>query len=335
MKMREDGRFCQPGDQRPVRNIEIVIHPVRIDIMPESTNSPARSQAAAAALFLALLLVSTPAWGQVDSTLSRIQSLQVESADGELALFFSNGHRKRAEDLGVLLAAADRFLRDSLDVVVEISLAVLSEDDWQQVWPGPYGVPYLSLGRPWVAVMPAEVDNSVMFYGMSQGLGEQGARTMIDNIGFHEVGHAYISEYLYPEAGPNEPPLRWLDEFFAQYLAYAFMSELAADRAAVWDEFTQGTLNQFTPKYRSLDEFDAEYYGYLRSEEGTTNYAWYQSLFAQRAEAVYKNRGIGFLRELKQVLPWDQFDQWTTDEILDAMELVEPGFQHWATAVRR
>ncbi len=286
------------------------------------------------ALFVAIgvcgLSTTTTVRAQTDSTLTRVRLSGVEQGQAEFALYYSPGYGERAEKVSRLLSDADEFLRDSLGVRAEIALAVLAEPEWQAVWPGPYGIPYLSLGRPWVVVVPAEPANSVVFPGISQAVGHAGASTMIDNIGFHEVGHAYISEYLYPQSWTDAPPVRWLDEFFAQYLAYAFLSTVSPERAAVWDDYTRLSLEAMDPPLKSLEEFDREYYGYLLTEEGSANYAWYQSVFAKRAAEVYRVRGIGFLRDVKEQLNWSRFADWTTKEVLSQLNEIVPGFAGWA-----
>ena len=284
----------------------------------------------AIALLLGLLSFAPAAQAQVDSTLIRIRAATVDSVVADFPLYFSTGYQERATSLSALLRGIDGYLRDSLGVHADLSLAVLAEPEWNQIWPFPYGVPYVSLGAPWVVVMPAALERSVMYASFSQALGDEGAQTMIDNIGFHEVGHVYITEYLYPDGGSATPPLRWFDEFLAQYLAYAFLHELARDRVQVWDAFTEGMLAEPTPRYTSLTDFEDEYYGYLGTPEGTSNYGWYQSTFAKRAAEVYERRGLGFLATLKEHLPWDQFEEWTTEAILVALEAIEPGFKAWA-----
>ena len=114
------------------------------------------------------------------------------------------------------------------------------------------------------------------------------------------------------------------------FLAYAFLRETAPDRAAIWDAFTEATIAQPAPRYTSLADFEGEYYGYLGSPEGSMNYGWYQSVFAELASAIYARRGLGFLAELKERLPWERYEGWTTEEVLRELEAVEPGFQVWA-----
>lgn len=287
-------------------------------------------RAAAGIVLFATVLLTSPAQAQVDSTLIRVRAASVDSAAAAVPLYFSAGYGERAADLGALIASAKTYLRDLLGVSADLYLAVLAEPEWEQVGSAPYGIPYVSLGRPWVVVLPAVPERGVLHENFRQALGDEGALTMIDNIGFHEAGHVFISEYLYPEDAPETPPVRWFDEFLAQYLAYALLRDLSPDRATVWDAYTEAALAQPAPQMTSLADFDAAYYGYLSTPEGAPNYGWYQSMFARRVAEVYEQRGLAFLAALQKDLPWRRFERWTTDDVLERLERIEPGFQPWA-----
>lgn len=280
-------------------------------------------------LLLVLLVDARIAHSQVDSTLIRVQALNTDVEDGSHPTYYSTEFAERATAIRTLLQSADTYLSKALGTTAQINIATLSEADWGQVWPFPYGLPYVSLGEPWVVVMPATPKQSVLFPMFTSVLSPDEATIMIDNIGFHEVGHIYASSYLYPSSLQGPPPVRWLDEFLAQYLAHAFLSEIAPERIPIWNTFTDATLSQPEPKYTTLVDFDKEYYGYLGSPEGTANYGWYQSLFAKKASEIFEDQGLDFIKEIKANLPWDQFDNWTTQTVLEALNKVESGFTDW------
>ena len=171
-----------------------------------------------------LIVLASPSQAQVDSTLIRIRALSIDSINTSIPTYFSEGAELRAMQLSELLKEADNYLREALGIQANFSLAVLAEEDWNQVWPFPYGIPYVSLHAPWVIVLPANPEKSVLYPGFSYILEHNDVLSMIDNIGFHEVGHVYISEYLYPDEINAGPTLRWFDEFLAQYLAYSYLT---------------------------------------------------------------------------------------------------------------
>lgn len=277
---------------------------------------------------LALLFVGQ-SWAQHDSTLVRVKVAGANTSDAFPQLHFSKGYEERAQEIYALLVKADTYLKRELGVDADFQVAVLNENDWSQVWPLPYGIPYVSLARPWVVVMPAEPKRSVMYEIFDEMMGAEDAVTMIDNIGFHEVGHIYVSEYLYPEDHDGAPPVRWFDEYLAQYLAHVFLHEVAKDRTEIWNAFTERALEGPAPRYTSLGDFDAEYYGYLGSAEGSMNYGWYQSTFARHAADLSGRRGLEFIRELKGSLPWNSFESWTEDSVLEELNELDPSFRSW------
>ena len=232
-----------------------------------------------------------PASSQADSTLIRVRLAGVDSLDAGRRVFYSPGRQERASSVAGLLGRADSYLSDQLGVEADFSVAVLDEVDWAKIWPFPYGLPYLSLEAPWVAVLPASPELSVLFPDFAGLLGHAQAEDMVDNIGFHEVGHVYVSEFVYAGEVRGPPPVRWFDEFLATYLAYSFLAAVAPDRIEVWDDFVSRAVASPEPRFTSLADFESEYYEYLGSPEGTANYGWYQAVFAQRAAVIYARGG--------------------------------------------
>jgi len=278
----------------------------------------------------AAITVPSSIRAQSDSTLIKVRATGADSLLGGLPAFYSSGQSERATDLRELLAEADAHLSEQLGLQVGFTLAVLDESDWAGVWPFPYGLPYLSLGVPWTAVMPASPEASVLYPDFVQMLGASRAAQMVDNIGFHEVGHVYVSEFVYAGAVVGPPPVRWLDEFLATYLAYAFLRAVAPERAAIWDDFAVAATSGPRPRLTSLAGFDAEYYGYLGSPEGTPNYSWYQAVFAERAAVVYDDLGIDFVAQVRDELAAMEPASWTNESVLEALEKLAPGSRAWA-----
>lgn len=58
------------------------------------------------------------------------------------------------------------------------------------------------------------------------------------------------------------------------------------------------------------------------------------SLLNLRVADIYEQRGLGFLRELKEKLPWNDSHNWTTASLLPLLEEVSPGFEHWAESLQ-
>ena len=260
---------------------------------------------------------------------------EIDSLNGRQEVFYSPGQQDRAASLAVLLHEVDAYLSDQVGVQAEFSVAVLDEAEWAEIEPVPYGLPYVSLEAPWVVVLPASPELSVLFPDFVELLGSDRAADMVDNIAFHEVGHVYTSEFVYPEDLAGAPPVRWLDEFLATYFAYAFLTSVAPERAEIWNTFVSATTSGPRPRFTSLADFDAEYYGYLGSLEGTANYGWYQAVFAQHAALIYDRFGLEFLRKLRISLRAVPASEWSTQSALDVLEEFAPGTHAWAERLRR
>ena len=281
--------------------------------------------------FVAFAVCGNTASAQDDETLQRVQATGVFSIDAGRDVYYSDGQQDRARQVADLLETADGFFADLMGVEPTFSLAVLGEADWTQIWPIPYGLPYLSLSEPWVVVMPADPEQSILFPELEGFLGSERAEQMVDNIGFHEVGHVYTSAAVYPQELSGAPPVRWLDEFLASYLAMAFLEEAAPERAAIWRDYVSQASELPAPKYSSLGDFEAEYYGFLGSPEGSPNYGWYQATFAQRAAEIYADRGADFIEDMRVALGGLPTDEWTTESMLELLERLAPGTQDWAS----
>lgn len=191
----------------------------------------------------------------------------------------------------------------------------------------------MSLGKPWLIVLPAAPERSIIARGLSRSYDEAVARRMVDLIGFHELGHIYTSEYLYPDDFANPyPPIRWFDEMLGTYFAYALLRHTYPEWAEVWDAVIDAYLAFPEQQYTSLGDFDQKYYEISRVPEGEepSNYGWYQAVFHSRARAVFDAQDLAFLSQLKEKLPWEHFEEWTSEELLTWLEAIEPGFQAWA-----
>lgn len=289
---------------------------------------------AVATVILAMGLPGQPTEAQMDSTLARVQAVAPASL-GSGRVLFSVGHEERAATLAQLIEDASEHLRSVLGVAISLQVAVLNPEDWERVWPIPYGIPYLSVTRPWVAVLPADPRGSVMYPAFESLLGSEAARTMLDNIGYHEVGHAYVSEFAYSDRASGAPPVRWLDELLATLLAYSSLTEVAEERARVWDDFTQRSLELPLPDLTTLEAFETEYNGALATEEGAANYSWYQAAFARRAAAIHEANGMTFLVELRARLLERPPASWTTAWIVSVVDSITDHNFSWDNDVSR
>jgi hypothetical protein len=285
-----------------------------------------------------VLLITIPADAQEGMTaLQKVQLLQDPSITNKITVYYSPGYKKRANELRSMIEEAMGFYDRKLKLKVELSLAVLTQDQWKQVRPQPYGLPNVS-SFPHVAFLPATADGVVTVDALtfkskvtpatlkrlkSSGYTfDQAAVKFVDLIGLHELGHTYaVSLGLVPPR-----PNKWFSEFLASYFAYAFLREKHAKLATLFYVMAADlALEGPRPKYTSLADFERLYSGV-----GPKNYGWYQGKFFQRVAQVYDAKGLSFIAEVLKAFPASEGDSLPVEVVLQRLEKISPGFIEWA-----
>jgi hypothetical protein len=292
---------------------------------------------------------SEPVGPPAMAILDDLQAAGLERLPGPIPTYYSPGYRERAETLQAWLRDADAFFRNRLHVAPEISLAVLSPEHWTLVSMGPYGVPFVPpltqedlRHAPRLVVMPAVPEQAVVtqIYSASQpglpphaaaelaALGisyEEAVLQVLDLIGFHEVGHAYIAALGYHK----DNTARWLEELLATYAAYSYLGVAQPSAITVWDALSEALLHFVPPVSRSLDDFNALYIQGL----GPATYGWFQSHFNLRSTHVLKHRprATWFNQLAGLGLDGDTRDL-PTSELLRRLRGFNPSFTEWADA---
>ena len=274
-----------------------------------------------------------------DSLLMKVLNLPLDSLAAPVQTFYSPGARERAELLQERLRAADAFFREHLDVEPQMRLAVLDEQHWSSIRPGPYGIPFVS-DSPWVAVMPALLDKAVVaqIYSAAesalpadaaQALArvdvsyEEAVTQVVDLIGFHEVGHVYVRSLGFRP----ERTARWFEELLATYAAYSYLQEADPDAIIVWNSLSEAILNFVPPETRSLDDFNAIY---IRGM-GPATYGWFQSHFNLRDAAIVAERPHGsWFAELRAAGLTEGTQSLKTSVLLGRLDATFPDFTTWA-----
>lgn len=289
---------------------------------------------------------AAPAPQLASAILDDLQAAGLEMLPGPIPTYYSPGYRERAETLQAWLRDADAYFRNRLRIAPDISLAVLSPEHWVLVSMGPYGVPFvppLTPGDlsevPRIVVMPAVPEQAVVtqIYSASEGalpphaaaqlaaLGisyDDAVLQVLDLIGFHEVGHAYIAALGYHK----DNTVRWLEEMLATYAAYSYLDVAQPSSIIVWDALSEALLGFVPPASRSLDDFNTIAFGL-----GPATYGWFQSHFNLRSSVVLKHRphatwfaqlhGLGIDEDTRSML---------TSELLRRLRGFTPSFTAWA-----
>ena len=242
-----------------------------------------------------------------------------------IELHAGDGNLTEARQLAEVLDQAGQYFSTEFGIEETFSLAYLDREAWTRVTHAPYGMPFVS-GPPYVVVFATTPDNELyrlvdealaesdlaLQYGLEQA---QLVDLFISLIGFHELGHVYARESGLPH------PEKWIFEFNATYLAYAFLQQERPDWAEFWTAACGILAERLQPRHRTLDRFEELYV-----RVGTESYAWYQCVFLQRAAAVFASRGLE-LMELMRAPPGPKSSGM---HYLDWMDGLEPGFVGWA-----
>lgn len=267
--------------------------------------------------------------------LEKVRTLPLDSAAHGIVVHYPEGGEERARELGPMLGEALEFFSDSLGVDLDFRLALLKEEHWKELTEAPYAIPHVkSADSQAIAFLPLEQDGVVydlmislkerispnlMKKVVETGLTyEEFARKMVDLIGFHEIGHPYAG--IYGIGSPSS----WFNEFVANYFLYAFLRPNYPKDAHIWDLSTRIILDDYEPKYRTLEDFEKYYV-----RVGADNYGWYQANFESKANDLYEERGFSFLRELKENFPEGE-GKLSNEVILARLEKIAPGFKKWA-----
>jgi len=232
-----------------------------------------------------------------------------------------------------------QFYERRLQIKEEVTLAVLTPEQWRQVGlQVPYGVPNVS-SPPRVIFLPATTNNATTeatlglknkasraTLKMIEASGftyEEGASKSVDLIGLHELGHVYANAY-----GIN-PANRWLDEFLATYFAYAYLRQRQPKLARLWEAISNAYVDAVEPKYTALEDFERLYFGV-----GLDNYGWYQAKFLLKGAQIHKAKKLGFLEEVRNVFPPSERGPVSLGVVMGRLETIRPGFVEWSKGLK-
>lgn len=160
--------------------------------------------------------------------LARIKALSLPSLSGNVAVYYSSGHRQHAEKLQAAIEDMNVFFQKRLGVQANVTLATLDSKDWTSVTGDPYGLPHAA-GTPLVIFMPATSGSAAFglmmarkeaippetlqaFLRNNHTTFEAVADQFVDLIVFHELGHTLTWNF------GIDPNNKWLGEFLVELL---------------------------------------------------------------------------------------------------------------------
>lgn len=276
-------------------------------------------------LFIFAIFFGNSCNSSAQSTLEKIQTMDLNEADGNIPAYYPDGFEERAKETVDLLQYSTEYFEEAFQVSQAFSLAVLDSANWIKLTRIPYGLPFVS-GPHYVVCIPATSDN-VLAEIVSEGIAdddlcssysmsrEEIVKHFVSLIGFHELGHIYASEY-----GMSFPN-KWTYEFAATFFAYSYLEARRPEMSRLWLDVSEALLEEIDPEHKSLSDFEELYV-----RVGVEDYAWYQMVFLERVKEVYDRKGNDFA-ELYRKHSWPAQ---SGNHYLDKMEEIVPGFLDWA-----
>lgn len=291
-------------------------------------------------IFIMLPALASAQTEQKQLTLAeKVQTLKLDSTNvGEL-VYYSKGYSQRGELISKQIENAKLFFLDSLNIDVQIKIALLDTIDYNSISTSlPYGMPFVNSGLIFVPAdtsigavksMYAPFANSASQEIISnlKNVGyeyKDALNFMVDLIGLHELGHTQIYSY------GLDTRQKWFNEFMASYFGYAYMKINEPKMAVIWDNIMHAGFEGHVPNHQTLNEFNELYFGV-----GVGDYVWFQNAFQERIRDVYSKKGLDFIRLVKEKLSDSSFQPKTAIELLESLEEIEPGFIKWAETLKQ
>lgn len=225
----------------------------------------------------------------------------------DIAVCFSPGVEQQARALGARCRRARQYLSNLFDAEADVTLLVLSPDDWPNYSLFPfYGWPHfadehtiVAAGEhngywrsiaPFALTLPAPQAETFRA-AYRQPDGSVDLSHFFDFFPVHEMAHLF-----HYQAG-FEFPRRWLMELFCNLAMHTYLAREEPDQLAVLIPFPQLIVDLGHDQYphHTLDDFERLY-----ERVAPDNYGWYQCQFLVAARRIYEAGGEAVLQRLWQ-----------------------------------
>jgi hypothetical protein len=267
-----------------------------------------------------------------------IKSLSLKSIPGSMPTYYSPHAEARAGYLQNLLSGEISYYAGIFHVAfTPITMAVLNPQQWPTVaGEEPYGMPSVDGTSPPVFVMPIswdevswmvipkrkEVPPAMLRRALANGRKwDQVKFEGCDGIGTHEIGHSIIRQL------GIDPQTKWFNEFLASYVGYAYLKAKAPAQALSNEIFWTVEIDSSPHPFKKLDDFENKYEQLQQQYPG--NYGWYQLALDQRVIEIYAQRGVEYLRAVKEGFPTGA-PSLDSAQLMDKLERISPGWKAWA-----
>jgi hypothetical protein len=243
----------------------------------------------------ALLVLLLPAQAQQYPRLTALSGHAV-------SVYVSPGHEQRAATLTHRIDKAMAYYQQLLDFTPQVSMLVLSPDDWSRhtTVPVVYGMPHYindntlvvaAQDNPfWQSFMPPPDQLPAELWEQLQAVyrnpqGQLSMEAFFDLLALHELGHAFHFQ------GGLGMQRKWMGEVFANTLLHTYIAEMEPEQLPALTLFPRMVVSGGTSgfAYTSLQDIDRHYDEIGRQHP--RNYGWYQCRWHMAAATIYERGG--------------------------------------------
>ena len=228
---------------------------------------------------------------------SLIYSKNLQLLDGTIPMWYSGQYENRSRASQSLLENIISHYSCDNKKLYQFKLAVIDSAQWSG-FSMPYGFFFISKG--WI-IIPADLNFAKFsklwgYYPFRDDLKSNLSKfsndpeMLLTNVLYnfvicHELGHYYTKHIL--NASTYD---RWSNEWIASYFATDCLYTLDKSLIAAFNVFTSTFIKEFTPKHRSITDFNEKY-----TSVGLQNYVWYHCMFQPMIEDIYSAYKNDFL----------------------------------------
>ncbi len=249
-----------------------------------------------------------------------------ELKDHQLKIYYSNKYNARATAMAGRLDKAIEFNFSLLGFKPDVTLLILSPDDWNTFTTFPvYGMPHYNDDKTlivaaednafWKSFVPPldklpETISGQIKKVYSQPDGTLSMEAFFDLLAIHELGHAFHQQ------GGLTMQRKWLAELFVNILLHTFIAENEPQQLPALTLFPQMVVGGGSTgfKYTSLRDIEERYDEI--GQQYPQNYGWYQCRWHVAAELIYNTGRKQLLKKL-----WDALQN--NKELLADNKLVD------------
>jgi hypothetical protein len=283
-------------------------------------------------LWMSLGIFFQPFYSKAQNNLPKVVAT-LQKNEGRVTAYYPHSIEKQAKSIQDLLEKAIDYYDKQLGINFPITVVLLGPEEYAQYTkerfgkPEPYNefLPFVESGPPKIMYLPAMAGSaldSLTQLALKRSSSIKNLNLSILEIslrftalvGLHELGHQYINELEICQA------VHWFQEMTANFIADAFLTDVAPSDSLLWHETMQAYENNLKPTNRTFSGI------HMGNQE---NYVWWQGNTTTIAHQVYEKQGFDFIQNLRKLSNVKIYHEDDLSFII-ALDEIAPGFEEWA-----